>query len=160
MKFKGTIIITDPCYVIRAEHHGTKGITENDWDYCDCGDSMEKLGINIYMTESTEYGDWSCTTFKGNIEDFYTDESKEHLHVEVSNKLGQFCADAGLVSVFLLDEVKSYNPDVEEFIKKHPWCFTTINDFDGDVEIKSIPEIGVSVIGKGNINFFTFQTGF
>lgn len=30
MKFNGTIIITDPCYIVKY----------NDWDKCDCGDNM------------------------------------------------------------------------------------------------------------------------
>ena len=46
MKFKGTIIITDPCYIMRAEHHGTTPITEDDWRACDYGENMKVLGIN------------------------------------------------------------------------------------------------------------------
>ena len=64
MKFKGTIIITDPCYIMRAEHHGTTPITEDDWEACDCGQNMEVLGIKHYICESTIYGDWGCTTYK------------------------------------------------------------------------------------------------
>jgi hypothetical protein len=39
MRFKGDIIITDPCYIIRAPHHGTKGLTEDDWGACEYGDN-------------------------------------------------------------------------------------------------------------------------
>ena len=46
MKFKGDIIITDPCYII-------KEINSEDWDKCDFGDNMEVLGINHYISEST-----------------------------------------------------------------------------------------------------------
>ena len=49
MKFKGTIIITDPCYIMRAEHHGTTPITKDDWRACDCGQNMEVLGIKHYI---------------------------------------------------------------------------------------------------------------
>lgn len=131
---------------------------------------MGALGITEYITESTIYGDWSCTTYE-----------------EKTNKeLGHFCADAGLVSVFILDEVRAYNPDIDDWIKKHPWCVTVIKDFTGDVTIKIVNTTGtyehdskdttssgepyyrkgetwedeeVRVIGKGSINFYTTQTG-
>ena len=63
MKFKGTIVITNPYYIMRAEHHGTTLTTEDDWDTCSYGENMEALGINHYITKSTIYGDWSCTTY-------------------------------------------------------------------------------------------------
>lgn len=55
MKFKGDIIITDPCYIIREN--------SDDWTKCGCGDFMENLGIKNYLCRDTIYGDWSCTTF-------------------------------------------------------------------------------------------------
>lgn len=136
MKFKGTIIITDPCYVIREENE----LTGDDWCACEYGDNMEKLGIKNYLTSDTEYGDWGCTTYKDN-----------------GDEIGEFCADAGLVSVFLLDEVREYNPNIDEWIETHPWCVTTIKNFDGDVDITHRND-EVSVVGKGNVNFFTSQT--
>ena len=44
MKFKGTIIITDPCYITSSH---------DDWRKCSYGDNMEAFGINHYITEST-----------------------------------------------------------------------------------------------------------
>lgn len=193
-----TIIITDPCYIINknkteknpyqfpwvaglAEKLGKKAYSElvnnyrnwenehDDWKKCAYGENMEALGITNYLTNSTIYGDWSCTTYE------------ETTH----KKLGNFCADAGLVSVFILDEVLQYNPDFEQWIKNHPWCVTTIENFSGTVDIEVIHISGVytaddeyeyngeirckagetweddevRVIGKGSINFFTTQTG-
>lgn len=151
MKFKGNVIITDPCYIIRARHHGTKSITKDDWKACEYGEKMEVFGIKNYLTKNTLYGDWSCSTF----------------NKDTNKKIGDFCADAGLVSVFLLDEVLAYNPDFDFHIKR-PWTTTLIKDFDGDIEIKVIEEEGkdgnleeeVRVVGIGNINFYTIQTGF
>jgi len=155
MKFKGDIIITDPCYIMRAKHHGTTPITEDDWNACEYGENMEVLGIKTYLTRDTIYGDWSCTTVNKD-----TDEA-----------IGEFCADAGLVSVFLLDEVLSYNPDFDYHINR-PFTTTLIKDFDGDIEIEVVDveyedddgntkeDQEVQVIGKGNINFFTTQSGF
>lgn len=137
MKFKGDIIITDPCYIMKKED------TCDDWKLCGYGHNMEVLGIKTYLTRSTEYGDWSCTTFEK----------------KTKKVLGRFCADAGLVSVFLLSEVLKYNPKFDYHLTKD-WTTTWIKDFDGDVEIKLYKRFGVRVIGKGNVNFFTSQTGF
>lgn len=126
MKFDGDIIITDPCYIMRAEHHGTTPITDNDWDACECGDKMEVLGIHRCMTRDTLYGDWSCTVFN-------TDTEKA---------IGEFCADAGLVSVFLLDEVLKYNPDFD-YHKERDWTTTLIPDFKGTVQFVVEHEEGV-----------------
>lgn len=154
MNFKGDIIITDPCYICKED--------SDDWDKCCYGENMEALGIHTYICRDTLYGDWSCTT--------YNSDTKE--------KLGEFCADAGLVAVFLLDEVLKYNPDFKLHIT-NPWTTTLIKDFDGEVCFEIIETEGVyeedtkfwkkgdkwvdrsvSVVGKGNINFETHQTGF
>ena len=181
MKFIGDIIITDPCYIIKKHESNprpniyTNEILKNlgsvqftkytpeqmeeykkleaeqaewdknnpdDWEVCEYGDRMGKLGLTRYLTSYTEYGDWSCTT--------YEEGTKK--------KLGEFCADAGLVSVFLLEEVLKYNPEFDYHINnKH--TTTWIKDFDGDVEITHRND-EVSVVGTGNVNFFTSQTGF
>lgn len=117
-------------------------LNEDDWEKSDLGENMEVLGIHTYISHSTLYGDWSCTT--------YNSDTKE--------KLGKFCADAGKVAVFLLDEILKYNPDYDDHIAK-PWTTTLIKDFDGEV-IFEIVDDEVSVVGRGNINFETHQTGF
>ena len=152
MKFKGDIIITDPCYICK----------DNDWSRCYYGDNMEVLGINNYICRDTIYGDWSCTTF----------------NTDTGEPIGEFCADAGMVAVFLLDEVLKYNPDFDYHINR-TWTTTLIKDFDGEVnfEVRHTEGIyedttewhkkgdkwtsdDVVVVGKGNINFETHQTGF
>lgn len=152
MKFKGNIIITDPCYICK----------DGDWHRCNCGDNMEILGINTYICRDTIYGDWSCTTFD----------------LDTGKDIGGFCADAGMVAVFLLDEVLKYNPGFDYHIER-PWTTTLIKDFDGEVNFEVVHTEGeyeedteywnkgdkwevdsVQVIGKGNINFVGKQTGF
>lgn len=118
MKFKGDIIITDPCYIIKKN--------SGDWGKCGYGDNMKALGIENYLCRDTIYGDWSCTTFNS--------DTKE--------AIGEFCADAGMVAVFLLDEVLAYNPDFD-FYETKPWTTTLIKDFDGDIEINIIHIEGV-----------------
>ena len=39
MRFKGDIIITDPCYICK----------DDDWSKCGYGDNMGRLGIKNYI---------------------------------------------------------------------------------------------------------------
>ncbi len=193
MKFKGDIIITDPCYVMREDNGKS-----DDWSKCNYGSNMEALGIKTYLTNSTEYGDWSCTTVKECPESIvhidklnenyfklfsaHNSEDKDEELIKILEQerkeleekgkdfvLGNFCADAGLVSVFLLSEVLEYNPDFDYHLNR-PWTTTLIKDFDGDINIihrestnvidgEEESSSEVSVVGKGNINFYTTQTG-
>ena len=116
-------------------------VPHSDWERCDFGDEMEVLGINTYLSRDTIYGDWSCTTF----------------NADTKEPIGEFCADAGMVGVFLLDEVLKYNPKFNYHIER-PWTTTLIKDFEGEIDIVEIDE-EVQVIGKGNINFVGKQTG-
>lgn len=157
IEFDGDIIITDPCYIINDDSDS------NDWKICDYGSNMEVLGFTKYITRDTIYGDWSCNTF----------------NTDTNEVIGHFCADAGLVSVFLLDEVLKYNPDYDDHINA-TWTTTWIKDFKGTVQIivkeeKYKDEINdseytdyeVEVVGHGvnkvtgePINFVGKQTGF
>lgn len=192
MKFKGTIIITDPCYIIKTFFEENpypfpwttdlinspnidemiKQYTEwedehDDWVKCENGRNMEALGISTYFTEDTIYGDWGCTTYKVDTDPVEIIDSMAEAYangdyeIDFSfkvSKIGNFCADAGLVAVFLLDEVRKYNPDIDKWIKEHPWCVTTIEDFDGNVEYYIDENSEAHIYGTGNINFFTTQT--
>ena len=126
-----TIIITDPCYITP---------NSSDWYECKFGENMESLGFTNYITSNTIYGDWSCTTYEQ----------------ETGKVLGEFCADAGTVGVFELDEVLKYNPEFDYHINR-PWTTTVIPNFTGEVNI--VREDVVSVVGTGSINFYTKQTG-
>lgn len=198
MKFKGTIIITDPCYIMRDYEEtypkfetwpGLEGVSQStkfgdyteeqmrayrcyekacraweeeydDWDKCGMGEFMGELGINHSIVESTIYGDWSCGTYKvdENPRKLIDRLVKEECDIEAT-KLGSFCADAGKVAVFLLDEVRQYNPKIDDWIAEHPWCVTTIKDFDGDVEYYVDNEGDAHIYGIGNVSFFTLQVG-
>lgn len=174
MKFKGDIIITDPCYLMKKDE---------DWDKCKNGDNMLALGFTNYLVADTEYGDWSCTTFRegiatnrllGEINKNYSDlfdvsnsinpdeeklaaiKVQRNMLMQHSLILGNFCADSGLVGVFLLEEVLGYNPSFNYHIER-PWTTTCIKAFEGDIVITHKND-EVSVVGKGNIIFYTTQT--
>lgn len=156
MKFKGTIIITDPCYIIKDKD-------KKHIDYS--SDSMKNLGISHCISGSTIYGDWSCTTFQ-TIDDPYYNlkaledayDSNEYVKIDCS-KLGEFCSDAGMVAVFDLDEVRKYNQGINEWMASHSWCVTVIPNFNGKVEYYVNEQGEAHIVGIGNINFFTIQTG-
>ena len=213
MYFKGTVVITDPCYIIKKnpikypnekdfglpasisskpfkdystpeelaykaalDKYYKESSKYDDWDKCDYGENMEVLGIHNYISESTIYGDWSCTTYQieeepkellesilrilnDNLEnEAYGDE--ELPIPKVGKAIGGFCADAGLVGVFLLDEILAYNPEWKSWIEEHSWCATIIKDFKGEVEYYIDKVDGEAhIVGTGNINFYTAQTG-
>ena len=117
IKLCGDIIITDPCYVVQ---------NDEDWDKYRYGEDMSDLGIKHYIVRDTLYGDWSCTTFDSNTK----------------QPIGEFCADAGMVGVFLLDEVLKYNPDFDYHINR-PWTTTLIRNFKGAVSFQVVHYVGV-----------------
>lgn len=211
MYFKGTIVITDPCYIIKKnpikypdeKDFGLPASISNkpfkdystpeelaykdaldkyyeesrkydDWDKCDWGENMEVLGIHNYISKSTIYGDWSCSTYQTEEEpkefmesilrilndNLENEEDSEDWIPYEGEYIGEFCADAGLVGVFLLDEILAYNPEWKSWIEEHPWCATIIEDFEGEVEyyIDKVDE-EAHIVGTGNINFYTAQTG-
>ena len=144
--FKGDIIITDPCYIERDDRELDR-------------DQKDRL-FKPYMERDTIYGDWSCTTY---------DEKTNEV-------LGKFCADSGMVGVFLLDDVLTYNPKFN-FHTDNPHTTTWIPDFDGIVQFvvneveftyeneKHI-DYELHVVGHGinmkdgrEIHFITQQTG-
>lgn len=155
MKFKGDVIITDPCY-IDTKDNKLWDDTTGKFDL-HTGSGLEYFGFTSYIYRDTIYGDWSCTT--------YNKDTKE--------EIGSFCADAGLVGVFLLDEILKFNPkyNVKEEVERG--SATLIKDFDGDIwdevvqlalledqnEEDYYEDEEVRIIGKGNINFYTSQTG-
>ena len=155
--FNGEILITDPCYIIPDSK-------DDDWDKSNYGEDLSVLGINNYLSRSTIYGDWGCTTYRTtdlNVREHVNKIMKSDFITipDEDNYQGKFCADAGMVAVLDMAEVDKYNPDFRNWIKEHDWCGTIIKDCDGYIEIYEGSYKDVHVIGEGNINFYTLQTG-
>ena len=213
MHFKGTIVITDPCYIIKEnpikypnekdfglpasisskpfkdystpEELAYKAALDkyykespkyDDWDKCDYGDNMGVIDIHNYISESPIYGVGRFTTYQ--TEEYPKELLESILRIlndnleneaygdgelpipKVGKAIGEFCADAGLVGVFLLDEILAYNPEWKSWIEEHSWCATIIEDFEGEVEYYIDKVDGEAhIVGTGNINFYTAQTG-
>ncbi len=128
----GDIIITDPCYFLN------EGV-----------DELSRANIRG-LESTTVYGDWSCTTFG----------MGKRYKRRRSEILGHFCADGGMVAVALLSDVLKHNPSFDYHINRK-WTITLIKNFHGTVSIKYFPKTdSVRIIGVGNKNFITSQTGF
>lgn len=83
MTIKDNVIITDPCYVVKDE----------DWVKCEYGERLDKLGFTNYISESTIYGDWSCTTFAMPIEDLKdVIDNPDSIEGKEYSAIGNFCA--------------------------------------------------------------------
>lgn len=176
MRFKGDVIITDPCYIMKDNSE------PDDWYKSDFGKNLNILGFTKFLTSRTIYGDWTCTTFKDCEESMdaideligvFKFEDKSLAKLEKMRKkilkkhndviLGSFTADSGTVSVMLLEDVLRYNPDFDYHITK-PRTTTWLKNFDGKIKICRMRNARnqkyIKIEGKGNINFFTAQTGF
>jgi len=107
MKFKGTLVITDPCYFI----------CDSDWD------SVIKNGEYVLnnlptcpmICRETGFGDWTCSV----------------IDIETDKEIGQFAADAGMVCVTTLENIERYNPQKVQHLKDIPWCCFILPDFNG-----------------------------
>jgi hypothetical protein len=160
--FHGDIIITDPCYVIKDDDWDDflKNSHLHSWDNDGIYNKIDSKYIKGMMFRDTLYGYWSCTTYDTNTK----------------KEIGNFCADAGLVSVMDLAIALKYNPDFNYHISKN-WTTTLIKDFDGDVYFKikhstyqyegvlqddyevRIVGHGVNIKTNEPIDFETSQTG-
>lgn len=134
-------------------------ITDPCYFYC-CERSHSNI-CDPFMERDTIYGDWGCTTYDDNT----------------GEVLGRFCADSGMVGVYLLDDVLEYNPSFDFHITK-PHTTTWIRDFDGTVQFvvseyeytfKNEKRTGyeLQVVGRGvnmvngrRVDFTTVQTSF
>lgn len=146
MDFNGDIVITDPCYL-------SANMPKEKCRDFECT-RISDYGI-VGVESDTYYGDWSCTTFASTIK----------------AKLGNFCADSGMVCVADLNSVLEFNPNFD-YHKTKDWTTTLIKDFKGTVSIKITknkeewPAYIISVVGHGvniktgePIDFYTEQTG-
>lgn len=78
-----------------------------------------------------------------------------NIHIESNN-----IEDAIMDFLKFTSEVLKYNPNFDYHINRL-WTTTLIKDFDGEVEYYIDDAEGEAhIIGTGNVNFFTTQTGY
>lgn len=117
MKFKGDIIITDPCYIIKDN--------SDDWDKCgwSCSTwSTPRKDVEAQLEELNTLGRARWELMKQYGEDSVQAKIYDDKIADASlniKEIGHFCADAGMVAVFLLDEVLKYNPGFDYHINRN-----------------------------------------
>ena len=110
MKFKGDIIILDPCSAVKCE---------SDWQECGWGMDMGKLGFTRFLC--LDEGADSCSTVR---------------NADTGEILGHFCTDSAVLVLMDFDELLAYNPGFSDHVK-YPDSCTVIRGFDGDVTIEN-----------------------
>ena len=154
------LIFTDPCYIAKDADWG------DSFDY-----EVEGIGypgFTEYEWEDTGYGDGSPKVYS--IPTYYNpdeflikvinaDENELEELEDLKEYIGECGVDSGTFGVFLLDEVLKYNPSFDYHLNK-PWTTTLIKDFEGDIKYYIDLEGQAHILGSGNTNFCTIQTGF
>ena len=153
VRFDSDIIITDPCYLFDRD----------SWYKIDFRTGFGQLCYTRFIWGDTIYGDWSCGTFvlPETCKDPYEYiESDTRDLLSECNKIGDFCADAGLVGVFCLSEVPEGISILEE---KSARSRTIIKDFHGTasyyIDKNNDAHIVLQEDGETGRRIVTFQTG-
>lgn len=110
MRFKGDLIITDPAYVAKDQE---------DWDKCDYGDHMEKLGFQTCLSALVTEGEEDLAGWSPDGKTCY----------------GTFVTDSGVATAFLLEEILNYDPSFDEHLES-PENTLWIPGFDGEILVK------------------------
>ena len=115
VKFNGNILISQADFILKPEHlvwPEGEFYSDKRTDY-----SLEMFGLRHYLTRNLIY-----YMGNGTVKDLETKE-----------ELGGFTSDCGDVTVFDLDEVLWYNPDLEldAYIREN--LVTVIPDFKGEI---------------------------
>lgn len=163
--FEGDIIITDPQYIMRQysvpqpercfypddESHKAAMLdwefTHPDhWAITNFGTNLEIIGLTKWLNQELSYEAGQYTCFDS-----------------TDNRIGRFCTDSGIIGIYLKDEVEKYNPDWRDYVTA-PYKCTFIPRFNGTIYIVNHNDndgIGadIRIVGRGNLNFYTKQTG-
>jgi hypothetical protein len=129
--FKGNIIITDPCYVLK---------------------DIDVNKVN-YIERDTIYGDWSCNTINTETNEIIGHFCADSGMVAVIN-----LDDVLKLKPDFDDYKKEYAYTVIENFDGYVKFNVTKNYFECDG--KKCVDYSVSVVGKGNVNFKTIQSDF
>lgn len=110
--FDGDVLITDPCYI------------NFNRDF----DAMERFCGEHGLISRTYYGDWGCEVVR-------TDSRAIGRNVRRGPKIGEFCADGGMVCVLDMKDVVEVDPNFPKWIEEHSWCACVIHGFKGDIKL-------------------------
>ena len=111
-----TLIITDPCYLLKEEHW-------KEW-------LNLNIGLDEYLRKYHNFGKVIAT------DTGYGDWSNEVMDSETKKVLGQFTADAGMVIVCTVSDLTNYGYDKDQFDKLiAAGCIAVVPDYTGTVTL-------------------------
>ena len=172
------LVITDPCYLFkgydgfkdRLDNHGFTSYIKTNTLYGDWSCTTFQTRNNISSLND--------------IKEYVESVANEQYNNANDEVLGRFCSDGGEVCVVFQDEILKVNPNFGtnecyvgsyfdengkfiqgELTKESTYnrLATLIPDFTGEIDIHDFEIEGTThrvVVGFGNINFYTLQTGF
>ena len=117
-----TLIITDPCYIMRDEH----------WEhFLNLEFSSQPIGLDNYLRKYHSFGELLAgDTGIG-------DWNNEVVNSMTGDVLGEFAADAGMVIVCTASDLTNYGYDKDEVQRlKENGCLTIIEDFTGHIQLE------------------------
>ncbi len=123
--FNGTIIIGDPCNIVKSEA---------DWYATEFGADFSPLGIERFLS-------------------FEMEEEAPAIVGENGQILGHFCTDSCMVTAMCLSDLLAYNPAFDDHVA-YKGNYTVIDNFEGVLTLEETDE-GMILVGKGNICFRT-----
>ena len=116
-----TLIITDPCYILKEEHW-------EHWLGMEFGESP--IGLDNYLRQYHSFGEVIAA------DTGYGDWNNEVQDSKTGAVLGEFTADAGMVIVCTASDLTNYGYDREKFLDLvERGCITIIPNFTGTVEL-------------------------
>lgn len=116
-----TLIITDPCYILKEEHW-------EHWLGMEFGESP--IGLDNYLRQYHGFGEVIAA------DTGYGDWNNEVQDSKTGAVLGEFTADAGMVIVCTASDLTNYGYDREKFLDLvERGCITIIPNFTGTVEL-------------------------
>jgi len=124
MRFDGTLLITDPCYIVKSDA---------DWQKCAWGADMGALGFTqcLYIEAG---GDIVGKVY----------------NTDTADLLGRFCTDSGVIVVIDYAEALRCNSQLADELTQFPHIGTVIHGFCGDVEWNARTR---TLSGTGSIPF-------
>lgn len=140
VKFDGTIIITDPCYIRKPD---------DDYD-------IEQWGCTSYLYHTTIYGDWSCATFNSDTDEVLGEFCADGAAV------GVFLLEEVLKynSEFDYHQTRKWTTTtIENFYGTVQIVVKEPDDGKGDYNVHVVGK-GVDKVTGKPLNFITMQTGF
>ena len=113
-----TLIITDPCYLLRDE----------DWD--ELGNTYGYDNLKKYLTEKHNFGELVCG------DTGFGDWSNMIIEDDTDKEVGRFTADAGMFIVCTASDLTNYGIDKEKFDRYvRNGLIAVIPDYNGKVTV-------------------------